>query len=1103
MRCASCGYETPNKDERFCEACGKPLNAGFANLSKLERSPSSAVLSPTPPQAGSSDRFGSGGNTQTVKGAPARWQQLGWAALAVLLYLTIAEAAAETFLRDSPLRWWIAGTALLYLAVCVAVWRLMPKLWQRLNWTSQTALSILVLLALMGASAWMPGGLEQGLNLFGQPTSIVLAIVSAVAVAISGILLARLRFVPLAGKIVAGLLAAYGVAAFLLAVRDGTPYAALFHGASLWTRLPFWLQGATIGGVLVVPFALLLELVTGLPRIARAKISEFGFKVTALGMSLVMVVGAVRMPANSAMGLTADYDSDRFETPPWLSATHEEKLQEGNAGYKQVSEKLNRMYAALDVVNSKMDRSLFEIDALASRFHSDPAAMLHFVRDEIRYEPYTGVLRGALGTLLCRAGNSLDRSLLLAALLEKGGFKSQIASGQLIPEQAQILVRRLFEPIRSLPSAVPSIAELAPGLSRALGGDQAKLLRVADEVQEYEEKQQKKLVNYVDSETGLLSDLFSNAGVDAGVVIPNEQLVEEASEHYWVQYENSSGEWVDLDSGFADAEPGKAIASATGIFPPDAVPEELYHRLQITLTLRVAQVADGRDGSVNDAVLLDQGLRVADQQGKGIVIGNVPVPMPSATHPGMSLAQAFEPTKGYQTVLQVGSQVTSGKNFDLNGQVSDAGGGSAEGAAAANAGGIGRSLGGLTGGFNSALSGGSVTTTRIVGEWADYKLISPRPHNGAPVTHSYHRDIIAPTQVTSWTAGSPESPQQIPTNLDKEHLRYRLFWFAELLPVTGAIVADYAGYLAFQSFSDDRASIDTLAKIAFGVSQTGSHATSSRPRIGSLWLANGAIQIANNLSRTRFANLRGYFGEPGLVAYETATSDTSDRFKRGYDIVAFPNRIVGHPDSAPDAMRRDASLLHVLVGVLATRLEWALMANSSSVSTAPVPVSNATRVFAAAKAHHVPVVVLRAGEDGLEKLASTSLPDSVKAELSAALATGDDVVTPVRPVVLDGRQQFAWWLFEPGSGQVRGVMPGGRGQGLVEYALTNGWVALSLIACFVDYNRSEKTSGDGEVLVACVGWAAIFGTTECPYFLYEEMWVFFDITSVFLFHAAS
>lgn len=1071
MRCASCGYETPNKNERFCEACGKPVNAGFANLSKLERSPASAVLSPTPPQASSSDRFGAG-NTKTVKGAPARWQQMGWAALAILLYLTIADAAAETFLRDSPLRWWIAGTAFLYLALCVTVWRLLPKLWRRLNWANQTALSILVLLALMSASAWMPGGLEQGLNLFGQSTSIVLAIVSAVAVAISGILLARLRFVPLAGRIVAGLLAAYGVAAFLLAVRDGTSYATLFHGASLWTRLPFWLQGATIGGLFVVPVALLLELVTGLPRIARAKISEFGFKVTALGMSLVIIVAAVRTPAA--------YDATGIETPPWLSRTHD-KLPQGEAGYKQASEKFNRFYAGLDVVNSRMDRSLFEIDALAARLGSDPATIFHFVRDEIRFEPYTGVLRGALGALICRAGNALDRSLLLAVLLEKAGLNTQIASGRLTAQEAQILVNRLFEPVRPVRSVVPSFAELAPDLSRSMGVDQAKLLEMAEEAQKYADKQEKDLLNYVNSETALLSSQLTTAGAEAGVISTNDRLVAEASEHYWVQYQDPSGRWVDLDSAFNDAEPGKTVVSATNTFSPDSVPEELYHHLQITLTLRVAQVADGKDGSANDTVLLSQELRVADQQGKDIMIGNAPVPMPSATNAGMSLAQAFEPTKGYQTVLQVGSQVTSGKYFDLDGQTSDGAPGSAEGAAAANAGGIGKSLGGLGGSMSGALSGESsqAITTRIVGEWVSYLLTSPGIQGEQPSVRDYRRDII-----------STGNPQSTLTRSGRDALRIRLMWFVDLLPVTGAFAPGYSGYLqaeAFQPLISDRALSDNLLKAAFGLAPGQAEPRPPRGRVPvrAVLLAAGAAGTARALCRARFPALRAYFKRPGLIAYERAGASTTTgaAFAERYDIVSFPLSVSSDPNDHADDSRQAAASFHVLQGVLATRLEWVLLAESdlSSGSTRQ-GTFNATEVFRAARDQGIRTIVLRPGAAGLAQLAAASLPEPITTELAKSLRAGRTLVFPTRPLRFDGRPQFAWWQVDDSSGEVIGIMPGGRGQAGAEYGMQMTIATIGGLACLIDARK--EMGGTGVVGLKLFGCAfgVYLGMTALPEF---------------------
>jgi hypothetical protein len=1113
MRCPSCGREVP--DEPFCEWCGKPLKA--ENTAPIELKPvtpsASKPLSPLPsleesgaaPQATPSARAQE--KPENASSQP-RWHGIAWAALAIVLYLAIADAAVETFLRESPLRWWIAGVAALYLALCVAVWRLMPKLWRRLNWANQASISLIVLLALMSATAWMPGGLEQGLSLLGQPTSIVLALVSTAVVALSGIFLARLHFVPLAGKIVAGLLALYGVTAFLLAVNAGTPYPLLFHGGSQWTRLPFWLQGATVGCLFVVPLALLLEIVTGLRRITRARISEFAFKVIALGMSLVITVAAIRIPEETAIQMPTGYDSGVVETPPWLSESHEEPLQQGEAGYKQASEKLNHLYAGLDVVNSKMDRSLFEIDALADRLGSDPAAMFHFVRDEIRYEPYTGVLRGALGTLLCRAGNSLDRSLLLAALLQKAGFKTQIASGQLTAQQAQILVNRLFEPVKPVPSAVPSLAELAPDLSRAIGGDRAQLLRVADEVQKYGEKQKKELVNYVDSETSVLSTLLGKAGVDAGVIVPNDQLLAEASEHYWVQYQDSSGQWVDLDSAFTDAEPGKTVVPATNTFAPDSVPEELYHHLRITLTLRVAQVADGKDGPTSDTVLLDQELRVAEQQGKDIILANYPVPMPDLMKPDVSLAEALALTKGYQTVLQVGNQLTPGKYFGLDGQVSDTLGGPV-GDVVTNAGGVGKGVGGIAGGINGVFGGAPSegNVTRIIGEWADYKLTSPGA-GGVVESHNYHRDIIAPAVVMSWSVSSPGNPQQVPTNLEKGLLRQRLLWFTELLPVTGAVVVDYAGYLEIQSFSAHRASSDALARAAYGLSRAVDAASpSGRLPITNVLLAAAVTQIANTLGGARFPNLKSYFGRTGLLAYERAAVDASGpvSFTRGYDIIAFPPRIVGNAGTTSREIHQDASSLHLLNGILATRLEWALMAAPSraSVDRTREPASfNATRVFAAAKERGVPVVVLRPGADGLKKLADTSVPESVKAELSATLARGDNVVLPVSPVLLDGRQQVAWWRLEADSGELVGVMPGGRGQAYEEF-LQVLWVGMSFFACCVDAKVNEKSNKAALLFLGCSLAAFTMGPLGYIFEVEEQLWTFITIVSVGVFHGLS
>ena len=622
MRCSECGYESKTEGERFCGACGKPLGGSSANTHASASSEPVNASSPTSFQSNSTDPAADGGGAGNSKFGFERWRPLGWLVLAAILYLTIADAAVESFIRGSPLRWYIAGAAILYLGSCAALWRLKPLLWARSSWANQAATSFLVLLALLTASAWLPDGLERGLSLFGQPTSTVLAILSAAVVAICGVLLARLAFVPLAGKIAIGLLTAYGVVAFLLALKSGTPYASLFHGGSVWTGLPVWLQGAVVGGLFVVPVAIALEVVTGLQRITRPKIPGFTVKVITLGMGLAIALAAVRLPVDVA---TTTADTSTNTSAP-TSENHESPPAD-EASYKQASEQINKLYAALDVVNGKLDRSLFEIDALAARLGSDPAVLFHFVRDEIRYEPYVGVLRGPLGTLICRAGNSLDRSLLLAALLQKAGFRSQIAAGHLDMQAAKLLVGRLFEPEKPGLHAISLTQELVPEISNALGIDTQQFQKVADAVRQSANDREKKLTEYVGTESTFLSNLLSKSGVDPGALTTSERLVREASEHYWVQYQNSEGQWVDLDSSFLGAEPGKVSAQTNATLAPDSIPDELYHHLRITLTLRVAEVANGNSGTTTDTDLIDQELRVADQQGVDILLANQPSPM--------------------------------------------------------------------------------------------------------------------------------------------------------------------------------------------------------------------------------------------------------------------------------------------------------------------------------------------------------------------------------------------------------------------------------------------------------------------------------------------
>ena len=92
--------------------------------------------------------------------------------------------------------------------------------------------------------------------------------------------------------------------------------------------------------------------------------------------------------------------------------------------------------------------SAADVATKATELGPDVDRLYRFVRDDIRYQTYAGVLRGARGTLASRAGNAWDKSELLASLLRRHGRDVRFARAHLTADRAASLVARMFEPQR-------------------------------------------------------------------------------------------------------------------------------------------------------------------------------------------------------------------------------------------------------------------------------------------------------------------------------------------------------------------------------------------------------------------------------------------------------------------------------------------------------------------------------------------------------------------------------------------------------------------------------------------------------------------------------
>ena len=213
-----------------------------------------------------------------------------------------------------------------------------------------------------------------------------------------------------------------------------------------------------------------------------------------------------------------------------------------------------------------------------------------FVRDRIRYEAYSGVLRDAEGTLAAGAGNALDRSRLLARLLQSQGIAVRFAAGTLPADQVQTLFAHMFDGF-SPPRARSDIASQSPFFAR--------VSRRADR-------------DYPVIRTAIGSALSESAA------LARKQALDDIAQHFWVQA-NIGGQWQDLDTAFSGSTPGRSYAPVSRTV--DVMPEDWYQRVAIrVLTERLV------DGQLQLAPVMNVTRPVVGLAGRDVFLLHAPAP---------------------------------------------------------------------------------------------------------------------------------------------------------------------------------------------------------------------------------------------------------------------------------------------------------------------------------------------------------------------------------------------------------------------------------------------------------------------------------------------
>lgn len=1018
-----------------------------------------------------------------------KWDKYGAAIVTVVFYVLLLDAAVGTFMSGAPVRWIVVFTISVYLGVSAVAWRLNHSLWQRIGWRGRALISSFVFLGLLTAAAWRPEGMTLGLALLGMSTSSLLSLVTAAAVAFSGFILLRSRYPHPTIRWTIGAVVAYGVTAFLWAIFDGTLYPQLFHGKSFWSLLPWWLQGAIIGQFVVIPAALLVLAKEGLQRIRLAQVKIWGTKTLVLLLCFNLAFAGFMTPNTAGVSAPQMTQSLNQSMQELLAAMA--GVPEGTQlSAEQVVNRLEKQFDMLKEAEREIPRDTFDVQAIVDEVGSDPEKLFAWVRDETFLVPYRGVLREAKGVLMDRLGNSLDRALLLLALLQQAGHnKIKIAHATLSDEEVSKIQRRA----RRIPKSGASVGtkysseaveDFLGKHAQEFGLNKADFLDRMAQV----DTERQRLVKEVHKRVALQASLIAKA---VGKPDKEAHKIAEASrrvalrDHWWVQLQNGS-KWVDLDPTLPNAEPGKPLTSAQEEFAGDKINDRLSqeaHTLQVRMVIECWE-----KGRLVEVPVLTQELLPFFHIGERIAVHHSPMNWPpdldlfASKDPLNALKSAVLAQREWISVLSVGEARVSKFSFtdsclmnqpDLPGYVQSVLAGRALVSGLET--GVEKLGRGIFGIISTGRIGDTGTARRVPDETNSNLQIS-RPSGKAQVTAEWIEyeirvpgekprkirrqifDLVGPATRAAWK-GKQNMPTPKITDAQRMERGWALLGQTEVLPLVGQLSPEFIEYLMTKNLLANREVLLGLFRDVDSADPKAltDQASKLKPLSGHLYTLA--------LVRRAWSRFRGdvYLDRLNILSYHTQLQQNSQgelRLLQGFDIVA--NDVGIRSGSGADPF-----LVRLEQGVLDTNAEALLAALSSGSMENTVgrgQVENTAELFTASTEQGIKWMTVRNVHDPTWK--KVKLVKDVRAQIEQDLVAGYVVLAPEKGVSLEGRVLVGWWRVNGSTGQTLGIGEYGWGQvtteslTMLDVSIKQVDITMTYVACLI---RAAAGGVEGDV----------------------------------------
>jgi hypothetical protein len=627
------------------------------------------------------------------------------------------------------------------------------------------------------------------------------------------------------------------------------------------------------------------------------------------------------------------------------------------------------------------------IVALAWQLDFDVDRMFRYVADEIRYEPYPGILRGAAGTLAAGAGNSVDKSLLLAALLDTGQVSYRFARGPLDATTTTQIVDAMVTDLEGARQAalepLRREAEEGPGPSAAPVSEEA---LTPDEQLDAEALASEGTRRFeiarsrVEDTVTMLTDAIDGAGISLpaaeGVTVPRAEI----ADHTWVEAQ-SGASWVTLDPTLPAAQPGTPLATAEETL--DRLPDDLRYRIRFDVI--VERVVGGQ--LATETVLTHEGF--ADE------LAGVPLEFGHITPSSFRrLGVALNSLLGdgwidYRPTLDIGSGSIiadstvaipiGGGQTDIFGTEASPGAGPAEGEATA--------------------------------EWLEITVT--RPGSEPEVAR---RTVFDRVPADIRYGGTPTIESVGPITL---------------VDLDGSGSADYPPMRGVKAFAIATGPTRRVAALA---DEDGLNMLA-----GSFHLLRGALGADIALD----AGARTFLDGPNIVSLsvdidpDATQADFREHVRVGLDIWHRSHGVMPMLGSSLGAGTQE--LVAGVADHVAERFAMEMLTGSSEAPPGDVGVG---AVFEAAAAQGIPTMVLQ----GTLPAAHPYAPQVARA-IDAAVVAGHIVVIPAAPVILEGTERVGWWELDPATGAARDSMEDGAGTAATEEAHTIN-TRLGQIRCY-------------------------------------------------------